>query len=118
MRVLVADDSPHLVLLYRAVLEDAGYEVVSVSNGIAAIAAVEAGEVDAAVLDVLMPGVSGDAIAERLVRTNPALPVLLMTGDSGEQFVAEVGVPVLRKPFAPEELVRAVGELVGRPSVP
>src|SRR5205085_1126910 len=51
MRVLVADDSPHLVLLYRAVLEDAGYEVVSVSNGIAAIAAVEAGEVDAAVLD-------------------------------------------------------------------
>jgi hypothetical protein len=39
--------------------------------------------------------------------------VLLMTGDSGEQFVAEVGVPVLRKPFAPEELVRAVGELAG-----
>jgi two-component system alkaline phosphatase synthesis response regulator PhoP len=118
MRVLVADDSPHLVLLYRAVLEDAGYEVVSVSNGIAAIAAVEAGEVDAAVLDVLMPGVSGDAIAERLLRTNPALPVLLMTGDSGEQFVMEVAVPVLRKPFAPEELVRAVGELVGgSPSV-
>ena len=41
MRILVADDSPHLVLLYRAILEDAGYEVVSVSNGMAAIAAVE-----------------------------------------------------------------------------
>jgi two-component system alkaline phosphatase synthesis response regulator PhoP len=116
MRVLVADDSPHLVLLYRAVLEDAGYEVVSVSNGIAAIAAVEAGQVDAAVLDVLMPGVSGDAIAERLLRTNPALPVLLMTGDSGEQFVMELAVPVLRKPFAPEALVQAVGELVGGPT--
>jgi two-component system, OmpR family, alkaline phosphatase synthesis response regulator PhoP len=111
MRILVADDSPHLVLLYRAVLEDAGYEVVSVSNGMAAIAAVEAGHVDAAVLDVLMPGVSGDAIAERLLRTNPGLPVLLMTGDYGEQFVADVPAPVLRKPFAPEDLVRAVREL-------
>lgn len=110
MRILVADDSPHLVLLYRAVLEDAGYEVVSVSNGMAAIAAVEEGNVDAAVLDVLMPGVSGDAIAERLRRTNPGLPVLLMTGDYGEQFIVD-GAPVLRKPFPPEELVRAVREL-------
>ena len=111
MRVLVADDSPHLVLLYRAVLEDAGFEVVSVSNGMAAIAAVEDGDIDAAVLDVLMPGVSGDAIAERLRRTNPDLPVLLMTGDYGEQFVVHVGTPVLHKPFSPEELVRAVRAL-------
>jgi CheY-like chemotaxis protein len=111
MRVLIADDSPHLVLLYRAVLEDAGYEVVSVSNGIAAIAAAESGDIDAAVLDVLMPGVSGDAIAERLRRTNPQLPVLLMTGDSGEQFVSDATAPVLRKPFPPEDLVRAVRDL-------
>ena len=111
MRVLVADDSPHLVLLYRAVLEDAGFEVVSVSNGIAAIAAAETGDIDAAVLDVLMPGVSGDAIADRLRRTNPGLPVLLMTGDYGEQFVTDAPARVLRKPFPPEELVRAVREL-------
>jgi len=113
MRVLIADDSPHLVLLYRAVLEDAGFEVVSVSNGMAAIAEVESGDLDAVVLDVLMPGVSGDAIAERLRRTNPGLPVLLMTGDYGEQFVVDVGTPVLRKPFAPEELVQAVRALAG-----
>jgi CheY-like chemotaxis protein len=113
VRILVADDSPHLVLLYRAVLEDAGYEVVSVSNGMAAISVVEDGHVDAAVLDVLMPGVSGDAIADRLRQTNPELPVLLMTGDYGEQFLVDVGVPVLHKPFAPEELVRAVRDLAG-----
>jgi two-component system, OmpR family, response regulator len=113
MRVLVADDSPHLVLLYRAVLEDAGFEVVSVSNGMAAIAAVEGGDIDAAVLDVLMPGVSGDAIADRLRRSHPRLPVLLMTGSYGEQFVVDAAAPVLHKPFAPEELVRAVRELAG-----
>src|SRR5438067_12227327 len=111
MRVLVADDSPHLVLLYRAVLEDAGYEVVSVSNGMAAIAAVETGDVDAALLDVLMPGVSGDAIAERLRRTNPGLPVLLMTGDYGELFVVDGHAPVLGTPLEAEDLVRPVRDV-------
>jgi two-component system OmpR family response regulator len=112
VRVLLADDSPHLTLLFRAVLEDAGFEVVTASSGVAAIAAAQAHELDAAVLDVLMPGVSGDAVAERLRLDYPLLPVLLMTGDYGEQFVAGVPVPVLRKPFAPEALVRAVRELV------
>jgi hypothetical protein len=39
--------------------------------------------------------------------------VLLITGDYGDQFVAGQTLPVLRKPFAPEELVAAVRELVG-----
>jgi two-component system, cell cycle sensor histidine kinase and response regulator CckA len=112
MRVLIADDSAELVLLYRAVLEDAGHEVVSASSGMAAIAAAETATIDVAVLDVLMPGMSGDAIAERLRLANPGLPILLMTGDYGEQFVVDSHIPVLHKPFAPEQLVRAVDELV------
>jgi CheY-like chemotaxis protein len=113
VRVLLADDSQHLVLLYRAVLEDAGFEVVTATTGTAAIAAAQQnGKIDAAVLDVLMPGVSGDATAERLRAEHPGLPVLLMTGDYGRQFVAGASVPVLRKPFAPEDLVAAVQRLV------
>src|SRR5256885_14440283 len=114
MRVLLADDSPHLVLLYRAVLEDAGFEVVSASSGVAAIAAAQTQPIDAAVLDVLMPGVSGDAVAERLRLDQPTLPILLMTGHVGEQFVHGSPVPVLHKPFPPEELGRAVREMIGR----
>jgi DNA-binding response OmpR family regulator len=113
MRVLLADDSQHLVLLYRAVLEDAGFEVVTATTGIAAITAAHGTKIDAAVLDVLMPGVSGDATAERLRVEHPGLPVLLITGDYGDQFVSGQTLPVLRKPFAPEELVAAVRELVG-----
>jgi two-component system OmpR family response regulator len=113
MRILVADDSPHLVLLYCAALEDAGFDVVSASTGIAALRAAADGPIDAAVLDVLMPGVSGDITAERLLLEHPGLPVLLMTGEHGDQFVHGLPVPVLRKPFAPEELVRAVRDLVG-----
>ena len=114
MRILVADDSADLVLLCRAVLEDAGYEVVTATTGIAAIAAAEANEIDAAVLDVLMPGMSGDAIAARLRDKTPSLPILLVTGSYGDQFVVDSPVPVLHKPFSPDDLVRAVNELVGK----
>jgi CheY-like chemotaxis protein len=109
--VLVADDSQPFAEILRAVLEDAGFDVVTAYSGLGAVAAVEKNDVDAAVLDVLMPGMSGDAVAQRLRRVDPDLPVLLMTGADGA-FAAAAGVPVLRKPFPHEELVEAVRRLV------
>lgn len=109
--ILVADDNPGFADLLRATLEEAGYEVATASTGLAAVAAMQNHDVALAVLDVLMPGISGDAVAERLRQLDPTLPVLLMTGaDSG--FAAGSGLPVLRKPFAPEALVEAVTRLV------
>jgi CheY-like chemotaxis protein len=60
-----------------------------------------------------MPGMSGDAVAERLRQIAPGLPVLLMTGSSGG-FAAGSGLPYLRKPFPQEALVEAVRRLVKR----
>jgi len=105
--ILVADDNPSFADLMRATLEEEGYEVVTVSTGLAAVAAMERHEIGLAVLDVLMPGISGDAVAERLQQIDPSLPVLLMTGASGD-FTAGSGLPVLRKPFPQEELIAAV----------
>ena len=110
--VLVADDSREFAELVRATLEEAGYEVVTAYSGLAAVAAVEQREIDAAVLDVLMPEISGDAVAERLRALSPKLPVLLMTGQTGDAFAAGASLPVLRKPFPNEALVEAVGRLV------
>ncbi len=109
--VLVADDSRPFAEMVRATLEDAGFEVVTAYSGLAAVAAVEKQDVDAAVLDVLMPGMSGDLVAHRLRQVHPGLPVLLMTGADGA-FAATAGVPVLRKPFPHEELVAAVRKLL------
>jgi two-component system, OmpR family, response regulator len=109
--VLVADDSRPFAEMLRASLEDAGFEVVTAYSGLAAVAALENNDVDVAVLDVLMPGISGDAVAQRLRQVDPDLPVLLMTGADGA-FASAAGVPVLRKPFPHEELVAAVRRLV------
>jgi DNA-binding NtrC family response regulator len=112
-QVLVADDNRGFAELLRATLEEAGYQVLTAYTGLGAVACVEQNDVGVAVLDVLMPGISGDAVAERLQQLDPTLRVLLMTGHSGGDFAAASGLPLLRKPFAGEELVAAVGRLAG-----
>jgi CheY-like chemotaxis protein len=109
--ILVADDNRGFAELLRATLEEEGYEVVTASTGLAAVACMENHDIGLAVLDVLMPGISGDAVAERLRQVDPELPVLLMTGSA--EFAAASGLPVLRKPFPQEELVAAVRRLAG-----
>jgi CheY-like chemotaxis protein len=109
--ILIADDNRGFAELLRATLEEAGYHVVTASSGLAAVACLEHNEVDAAVLDVLMPGISGDAVAERLLQIEPGLPVLLMTGSDGD-FAVGSGFPILRKPFPQEKLLEAVRGLV------
>ena len=113
LRLLIADDSAEFATWVGSVLEEAGYEVVASGTGTDAIRQMERGGIDAAVLDVLMPGMSGDVIAERLRRIAPRLPVLLMTGAYGTQYVKGVPAPLLRKPFTEEQLVEAVQKLVG-----
>jgi FixJ family two-component response regulator len=56
---------------------------------------------------------SGDALADLLHSLKPHVPVLLMTGDSGDQFVRSAQLPRLRKPFTEQELVEAVRGLLG-----
>jgi DNA-binding response OmpR family regulator len=111
-RILIADDDRHLAELLRATLDEAGFEAVSAHSGLAALALIEREEFDAVVLDVLMPGMSGDALADLLHQLKPHVPVLLMTGDSGGQFVRSAGLPLLHKPFSERELVNAVRGLL------
>ncbi len=111
-RILVADDNRQLLEMLRAMLQDAGYDVVSASSGLAASSLLDKEDVDLLILDVLMPGMSGDAVADLLRRSRPDLPVLLMTGDSGDQFVPGMEYPVLHKPFSEQQLVDAVQRLL------
>ncbi len=114
-RILVADDDRNLVNLVRAMLDEAGHEVVVAHSGLAAAELIERENFDLVVLDVLMPGMSGDALADLLHSLRPHVPVLLMTGDSGDQFVRSAQLPRLRRPFSEQELVEAVSALLADP---
>ena len=119
-RILVADDDVDIRELVEFKLTTMGHEIVAVGDGAAAIDACMAQKPDLAVLDVMMPGVSGlDAI--RAIRAEPSLadlPVILLTARAQESDV-ETGFDsgaddYITKPFSPRELASRVQALLSR----
>jgi DNA-binding response OmpR family regulator len=119
-RILVADDDVDIRELVEFKLSTLGHVVVTVGDGAAAIDACQSDRPDLAVLDVMMPGVSGlDAI--RAIRADPALadlPVILLTARAQESDVEtgfESGADdYITKPFSPRELASRVEALLTR----
>ncbi len=119
-RILVADDDVDIRELVEFKLSTMGHDIVAVGDGAAAIDACMAQKPDLAVLDVMMPGVSGlDAI--RAIRAEPNLadlPVILLTARAQESDV-ETGFDsgaddYITKPFSPRELASRVQALLSR----
>jgi DNA-binding NtrC family response regulator len=79
MTVLIAEDEPQARNALRALLEDEGYRVICAADGIEASCLLEAEAVDAAVLDVRMPGKDGLAVLRGLRAAEEPPPVLIMT---------------------------------------
>lgn len=118
--VLVADDDDDIRELVTFKLENAGYSVVAVADGDEALEQVRTRQPALAVLDVMMPGLSGlDLLRE--IRADDDLDgtkVILLTArardvdvDAGFSTGAD---DYLTKPFSPRELVHRVGLLIGR----
>ncbi len=78
--------------------------------------------VDLVLSDVVMPVMGGRELSQRLTRVAPSLPVLFMSGYTGEDVVQrgllDAGAPFEQKPFSPESLARKVREMLSRPSLP
>ncbi|CAB4708981.1 MAG: response regulator [Actinobacteria bacterium] len=119
-RILVADDDIDIRELVEFKLATLGHEITVVADGAAAVEACQAWRPDLAVLDVMMPGVSGlEAI--RAIRADPALaglPVILLTARAQESDV-ETGFDsgaddYITKPFSPRELASRVEALLAR----
>jgi diguanylate cyclase (GGDEF)-like protein len=85
-KILVADDNADKRLLLTVALQDAGYEVMTVNDGAAALKMIDKFEPDLVVADVLMPKVDGYELARR-IRSNPQtkfIPVVLQTTERGD----------------------------------
>ena len=112
--VLVVEDEPGVRSFGAQVLEQAGYQVLQAANGEEALAIAGAPGVSVSVLltDVVMPGINGRVLAERMRMLHPGLAVLYMSGYT-EDMVLRVGVVTdgsnyLQKPFTPEGLLARV----------
>ncbi|HOM99481.1 MAG TPA: response regulator transcription factor [Acidobacteriota bacterium] len=117
-KILLADDDPDILDLVCFNLERAGYNCVTVSDGMAAVRELENAEIDLAILDIMMPGLNGLEILQRLRSTleNRRLPVVLLTA-RGEEVDRVVGFELgaddyVTKPFSVRELVLRVQRLL------
>ena len=117
LKILLADDSMTAQNMGRKILADAGYEVVPVSNGAAAIKKIAETKPQIIILDIYMPGYTGLEVCER-VKGKPETaqtPVLLTVGKM-EPYRPEEGAKVkadgvIVKPFEATELLAAVKRL-------
>src|SRR5690606_28854972 len=105
-RLLLAEDEPAIRQALARVLRTHGYEVIEAANGGEALRLAEAepGRIDLLLTDVMMPGIGGRELAQRLAHQRPGLRVILMSGYTDDEGLrAEIGDDrhvFLQKPFA------------------
>jgi two-component system, OmpR family, response regulator RegX3 len=116
-RVLVVDDEPSVQDMARAYLEREGFIVDSATDGHTALRLIETRPPELIVLDLMLPDVSGEQIAQQ-VRARSDVPILMLTAKaSEEQRLAGFALGAddyLVKPFSPRELVARAKAILRR----
>ena len=114
--LIVEDDAPLRILVARA-LRDYGYEPVGVSTAAEMYPLLEAGDFQALLLDIMLPGTNGLDIC-RAVRATTSIPIIIISarGQESDRIVGlEIGADdYLSKPFGPGELIARIRAVLRR----
>lgn len=120
-KILIVDDDPDILFLLKRCLEKAEFQVVGVSDPSQAVKVAREAAVDAAILDIMMPGISGFEVLQglRSQRSTQRLPVAFLSARGGDQD-REHGLSLgandyLTKPFQADTLVASVERLLAQP---
>jgi CheY-like chemotaxis protein len=117
--VLVVDDNPDGIRIVESILKGSGYDVVAATSGQEALDAVDAAPPAVILLDVMMPGMSGLEVLEK-IRAQPKnnrIPVILLTAKTQDEDVisgyrngADYYIP---KPFTSKQLLYGIRLVLG-----
>jgi PAS domain S-box-containing protein len=116
--ILLVEDAEALRLLIAEILEVGGYRVLPGASPEAALAAAEAhaGPIHLLLTDVVMPGMSGREVADRIKASRPTVKVMYMSGYTDEAIghhgALEPGTHFMQKPFTADALLRKVREVL------
>jgi DNA-binding response OmpR family regulator len=116
-KILVVDDEPHLLKLVRSNLEAAHYKVIVAMDGPSALAMMEREGADLVILDIMMPGMDGFEVLQK-IREFSVVPVIILTAKDQEVDVVRglrLGADdYIRKPFSVHELLARVEAVLRR----
>jgi CheY-like chemotaxis protein len=116
--ILIVEDEEMVRSLASRGLREHGYTVLEARHGDEALDQLERGTmgIDLVISDVVMPEMGGRELGRRLGALRPALPILFMSGYTGEDVIQrgllDPGAPFQQKPFTPEGLARKVREML------
>jgi len=116
IRILLAEDEEAMRSYLARALENAGYEVVAVDRGTAALPLLETDTFDLLLTDIVMPEMDGIELAQRCADLCPRTKVMFITGFAAVTLKASREAPnakVLSKPFHLRDLVLEVQRMFG-----
>lgn len=123
--ILLVENEPALRELMRRFLEGSGYAVLGARNGDEALDAASnhPTPIDLLLTDVVMPGMSGFVLANRLVELRAETKVLYFSGYADDYDVIREGLhdagrPFLLKPFTQKDLLQKIVDVLSSPAVP
>ena len=115
--IVVADDEPNLRKVLTAILERDGYEVSQASDGMAALALLDA-DVSVVITDLKMPELDGMAVLSEVAKTFPEVPVIMITAfgtvDNAVAAVKSGAFDYIEKPFEQEQIRQVVRKAVAQ----
>jgi PAS domain S-box-containing protein len=117
--ILLAEDEEKVRELVRGVLASSGYTVLVAKSGTEALelSSGHSGPIHLLLTDVVMPGLNGPQLVQRLLPYRPETKVLYMSGYTDDAIgplgVLDGGAPFLQKPFTPDRLSKMVREVLG-----
>ncbi len=111
-RILVIDDQPSELKMVKMILEGADYDVVCVHSGREGVELINKSTFDLALVDVIMPDMGGMMVLGEIKKTNPHLPVVMMTGYASVSMAVQAiklgALDYLQKEFTPLELISSI----------
>jgi CheY-like chemotaxis protein len=111
--ILLVDDEELVRRFAQKVLERAGYAVATAAGGDEALQTMRERAPDVLLTDIVMPGMSGLALAAQAHHAWPSLNVIFMSGFANQYEDELSGSVCLRKPFTASELLAAIEDLTG-----
>ena len=106
--ILIVDDEKNYLVVLKALLENEGYEILTVDNALDALRLIRESDLDLVLTDMKMPGMSGMEILDETKKINDELPIIMMTAHGTIEMAVEAmkkhAFDYITKPFQNEEL--------------
>ena len=116
-RVVCVEDEPEMIDLYRLILNRRGFEVIGADGGREGLEAIRQHLTELVLLDLMMPGISGEQVISEL-RATSDVPVIMLTAKASEASRLDgfdLGADdYVTKPFSPKELMKRIQVILKR----